>query len=111
MLCKKIFSERLKMLRTQNKVTMLELATAVGLKSKSTISELENNNSSPSIDTLVAMADYFGVSLDYLTGRTDNPIIYKSKSRGLQVSEDSNIQEEYNPIRDILRNLPKNMDK
>lgn len=35
----------------------------------------ENGERYPSYEALLALADFFGVSLDYLVGRTDNPEI------------------------------------
>lgn len=31
----------------------------------------------PPTDTLITLADFYGVSLDYIVGRTDNPKINK----------------------------------
>lgn len=70
---RKIFASRLKQLRKQNNVSMLKLAAALGLKSKAAISQFENCVNSPSLDTLIALADFFDVSLDYLVGRSDDP--------------------------------------
>jgi transcriptional regulator with XRE-family HTH domain len=39
--------------------------------SKAAISQYENGKRIPEIDALQAFADFFGVSLDYLLGRTD----------------------------------------
>ena len=33
----------------------------------------ETGDRYPPLPTLIALADYFGVSLDYLVGRSDNP--------------------------------------
>ena len=33
----------------------------------------ESEGRNPTLDNLVALADYFGVTTDYLLGRTDNP--------------------------------------
>jgi transcriptional regulator with XRE-family HTH domain len=52
---------------------MQALAQAVGLKNKGSIGQFETSLNIPSADTLVALADYFDVSLDYLVGRSDNP--------------------------------------
>lgn len=41
--------------------------------SQNTISQYETGTREASYDTLIAIADYFDVSLDYLLGRTDNP--------------------------------------
>jgi len=68
-----IFSNRLITLRTVNNVMAKDLASIIGI-SKQAISQYEKQLSTPSADILIAIADYFGVSLDYLTGRTDEPI-------------------------------------
>lgn len=71
---KKIFAERLKQLRAERKVSMQKLAEEIGLKNKGTIGQFETEITVPSADTLINLADYFNVSLDYLVGRSDDPI-------------------------------------
>lgn len=68
------FAERLKELRTSRGLTLEALAKKVNA-TKAAIGNFENGNKKPSLDALVALADYFEVSLDYLTGRTDCPRI------------------------------------
>jgi len=43
--------------------------------SQNTISRYETGAREADYETLLAFADYFNVSLDYLFGRTDNPEI------------------------------------
>jgi transcriptional regulator with XRE-family HTH domain len=71
-----IFSERLKELRLSKNTKQSDLAAAVGITNKS-ISKIEKGQGVASIGVLYAIADFFGVSLDYLTGRTDSPDINK----------------------------------
>ena len=71
---KKIFGERLLALRQQKNASQLVLAERLGV-GKSAISMMESGQRAASADILVSLADYFGVSLDYLCGRTDNPEI------------------------------------
>ena len=40
---------------------------------QNTISQYETGAREPSFKDLIAIADYFDVSIDYLVGRTDNP--------------------------------------
>ena len=40
---------------------------------QNTISQYETGAREASYSTLIAIADYFDVSIDYLLGRTDNP--------------------------------------
>lgn len=61
---------RLKQLRVKRGVSQLKLADAVGVSQQS-INKYENHGVEPDIQTLVALADYFGTSVDYLVGRTD----------------------------------------
>lgn len=70
----KVFAERLKLLRTNRKITMQKLADEIGLKNKGTIGQFETEITVPSSETLISLADYFDVSIDYLVGRSDNHI-------------------------------------
>lgn len=70
---KKLFAPRLNQLRLKQGLSMQALAEVVDLKNKSSIALFESESSVPSAGVLVALADYFGVSLDYLVGRSDDP--------------------------------------
>lgn len=72
MFSKKIFSERVKMLRLSHNLSQAELAKIIGFSSSSTIGDIERGRRTTSIDKIFALADYFEVSIDYLVGRTDN---------------------------------------
>lgn len=65
---------RLRQIRMQNKISQLKLALDLNLNQNS-ISRYENGDREADYDTLVRIADYFNVSLDYLLGRTENPKI------------------------------------
>ena len=68
---KKAFAKKLKELRAKNDVTQQELADAIGL-SLQTISAYENNykkGKMPTLDKVMDIADFFGVSIDWLVGR------------------------------------------
>lgn len=66
------FGERLNDLRKANKLKAEELADIVGVKRR-IIFLYEKNESKPSYDVLIALSNYFNVSLDYLVGFSDNP--------------------------------------
>ena len=61
---------RIKDLRIENGLTQKELAKILQSSDKN-IWAYENGVASPPIDILIAYANYFGVSTDYLLGRTD----------------------------------------
>lgn len=65
-----VLGERIKKLRKQRKITQEELGKKVNV-TKVSISGYENGNRTPDTETLQKIADYFGVSTDYLLGRTD----------------------------------------
>lgn len=65
-------ADRLRTLRENGKLSQEKMAPLVGMK-QSSINRYENNQSDPSLETLLRYADYFDVSLDYIFGRTDNP--------------------------------------
>ena len=70
------FNIRLKEIRKSRKETQVSIAEKIGLTERQ-YQRLEANNSKPNYESLISLADYFNVSLDYLVGRTDNPEINK----------------------------------
>lgn len=68
------FAERLTELQQQKNVTKQDVYSAVGI-SRVAYYRYEKGEREPNSSLLIALADYFGVSLDYLVGRTDNPSI------------------------------------
>ena len=69
-----IFAERIKSLRIAHGMTQEAVGKIVGVKRYS-VCGYEKGNNYPEDPVLIALADYFGVSTDYLLGRTDNPEI------------------------------------
>ncbi|MDR3215859.1 MAG: helix-turn-helix domain-containing protein [Clostridiaceae bacterium] len=66
----KIFGEKLKELRLAQGLTQSELAFAIQT-SKQNLSRWEKGYFEPDQETLVAIARYFGVTLDYMLGLED----------------------------------------
>ncbi len=64
--------KRLRELRKSKKLNMKELGKIIGV-SEGAVSLYENGKRKPDYETLTALADYFGVSVDYLLERTDTP--------------------------------------
>jgi transcriptional regulator with XRE-family HTH domain len=73
MFSKELFCKRLKALRLEKKLTLEQLGLLFDV-TKQTTSRWETGDRIPSIEILCILADYFNVSLDYLTGRTDEPV-------------------------------------
>lgn len=65
-----LLNARLKTLRTEKNLTQAEISSIIK-RTASAYSNYEKGIHVPPLDTLIALADYFGVSLDYLVGRTD----------------------------------------
>ena len=62
-----IFSERLKELRIERGLSLAELSEAATINIAS-LSRWENGINGPKINELVKLAQFFGVSIDYLAG-------------------------------------------
>lgn len=65
-----IIMKNLKKLRKQRKISQLKLALDLGMNQNS-ISRYENCQREADYMTLIMIADYFDVSIDYLIGRED----------------------------------------
>lgn len=64
----KAFAQKLKELRKAKKVTQQELSEALGY-GYTAVANYESGRNEPSLQDLVHIADFFGVSLDDLLGR------------------------------------------
>ena len=102
---------KLKELRKENKKSQDEVAKFLNLNQTS-YGRYELGTSEPTIDTLCKLADYYGVSLDYLVGRdysnefgylneqekaiitayrkmnNDNKIRYFAEAQGILIAQD-----------------------
>ena len=70
------FSERLLALRKERNLTQKQVYETVDMSALG-YQRYEYGTREPAYKNLLALADYFDVSLDYLVGRTDNPQINK----------------------------------
>ena len=64
------YFERMKELRCERGETQTQVAEAIGITLRQ-YQRYEAGTQKPGLDYLIALADHFDVSLDYLTGRTD----------------------------------------
>ena len=66
------FAERLKELRTESGLTQEQLSKALnGAITPSAIGLWELKKRTPNLDAVIILAEYFGVSLDYIAGCED----------------------------------------
>lgn len=66
------FAEHLQTARLQRKLTQKDVAVQLGMTERS-YQHYEGGTRRPNFETLVALADLFDVSTDYLLGRVDTP--------------------------------------
>lgn len=64
--------QRLKELRLKNKETQEQIAQIIGI-TRAAYTNIENMKREPDLKTMSILAEHFHTSIDYLTGRTDDP--------------------------------------
>ncbi len=65
-----MLTERLKQLRNERRFYQRELAEYLGVSVR-TYQFYESGHNEPNIKSLIALADFYNVTIDYLVGRTD----------------------------------------
>lgn len=90
-----MLSEQIKNLRTAKGINQVELAKCLGV-TKQSVSNWENENIMPSIDMLIKIAEYFGVTTDFLLGLSENHTL---NTTGLSEVQIAHIQTLINDIR------------
>lgn len=66
----------LKKLRKEKGYTQIAVQMKTGIE-QALLSKFENGERTPPTETLMILADFYNVSLDYIMMRTDNPEINK----------------------------------
>lgn len=69
-------NDRLRQLRKARGFTQIRVQMETGIE-QALLSKYENGERIPPTETLVKLADFYCVSVDYLLCRTDNPNINK----------------------------------
>lgn len=82
-----MLGERLKKLRKEKKITQEELGNKINV-TKVSISGYENGIRNPDTDTLQKIADFFGVTTDYLLGRTNDSVEVSIAGQEINLSQD-----------------------
>jgi len=80
-----LLNENIKKLRLARGLNQVEFAKILSV-TKQCVSNWENDNVVPSIDMLCKIADFFGVSTDYLLGRSEKRVIEVSNLTDEQAS-------------------------
>ena len=73
-----ILEKRLKELRESRRLYQRELAEILDMSFRG-YQNYEVGQSDPKLETLIAIADYYNVSIDYLVGRTDVPDFHRTE--------------------------------
>lgn len=77
-----MFGEKLRELRTQKNMSQKDIGNMVG-KTQQAVNFWENGESEPGIETLIKLAEYFGVTVDFLVGRSDDAVAEEGFLYGL----------------------------
>ena len=67
-----MYFQRLKDLREDKDLKQVQIAELLGIQ-QTVYSRYERGFQNIPIEHLISLADYYGVSTDYILGRTDNP--------------------------------------
>lgn len=94
-----MLNDRIKELRQAKRMTQVDLAKRLGL-TKQCVSNWENDNVLPSVEMLSRIADFFGVSTDYLLCRDDGQTL---DVNGLSPDEIAHLQEIVNDLKNRKR--------
>lgn len=66
----------LRLLRKQRGLSQISVQMATGIE-QALLSKFETGVRTPPTETLLVLAEYYGVSIDYILKRTDNPEVNK----------------------------------
>ena len=77
-----IVKNNLKLLRKNKGYTQIAIQMKTGIE-QALLSKFENGERIPPTETLIKLADFYNVRIDYILCRTDNPNIQKLRNHKL----------------------------
>lgn len=83
---------RLAKLRKEKRLTLKELGKEVSMRDN-TLSQYETGKREPKLETWQKLADYFNVSISYLTGVSNEPNVEKNRLRMVRQSKNMSVNE------------------
>ena len=92
-------NENIKKLRIAQGINQVEFAKILCV-TKQCVSNWENDNVVPSTDMLCKIADFFGVSTDYLLGRSERRVVEVSNLTDEQISHITSIVNDLGKLND-----------
>jgi len=96
--------KRLRELRKKNKLTQEQLGKIIHV-TKVSISGYESGERTPDTENLRKLADYFGVTSDYLLGRSDHPSLKEEDM------DDPEFVDFVNDVRRWYKEAPKDREE
>lgn len=82
-----MFAERISLLRHEKNISQRQAAKDLGI-SQALLSHYENGLREPRLEFISTVCGYYGVSADYVLGRTDDPDEGKELRRLRQAEQD-----------------------
>lgn len=106
--------DKIKILRKNNKLTQKELSSKIGI-AQSTLGMIEKNRTAPGRNTLIKIADFFNVTVDYLLSddeeKENTKQIKKERDYSLTIKEQEDIDDEAKKIiEELTISFSKNKD-
>lgn len=102
-----VLGDRLRKARERKQFRQIQVTEKTGINNK-TLSRYESGGSEPDIETLKILADLYEVSVDWLSGLTDDPSpVITVKENEYDYTKDPSITPELRELLDTLVTLPE----
>ena len=72
--CSEVFRYRLAQILKESGIMMIDIKDKIGM-TRGTMARYLTGERTPDFEHLIALSDYFHVSIDWLTGRSDNMVL------------------------------------
>jgi len=99
-----MFGKRIQALRSERKLSQTKLAEEIGI-TRQVYGQYELGKSTPSLDVLADIADYFVVSVDYLIGRDEYSVLsYNEKDKCVFLPKELT-EDDCETVKDLIASL------